>query len=273
VGSELEILRERERSILALRERRRALDQHSLLRESQREELRATHAELAKQLEEKEIPLLDWGELGEAYPLSPEWGADRGRCIDRWYIESFLERNALSIRGRVLELHDDDYTRDYGGGRVTHSDVLDIDTTNARATIYGDLHELTDLREDSFDTILLTQTLQYVPSMARALATCRRLLAPGGSLLATLPCLGRIAPEEGLDGDRWRLTPAGLRLLLRQAFPVPDEVEVEAQGNLLTCIAFLEGLACEDLSEGDFLPHDSYFPLLVAARVRLSGET
>ena len=59
-------------------------------------------------------------------PISRLWGSDRGLPIDRYYLERFLERHAGDVRGHVLKLYDDSYTRLLGGERVTRSDVLNV---------------------------------------------------------------------------------------------------------------------------------------------------
>ena len=47
--------------------------------------------------------------------LSRDFGFDRGTPIDRYYIESFLSTHASDIRGHVLEVADNTYTRRFGG--------------------------------------------------------------------------------------------------------------------------------------------------------------
>ena len=54
---------------------------------------------------------------------------------DRFFIERFLTAHAADVRGRVLEVKDDGYARRFGGSRVEHVDILDIDPTNPQATI------------------------------------------------------------------------------------------------------------------------------------------
>jgi hypothetical protein len=82
---------------------------------------------------------VDFGSLRRLSPISRLWGYDRGCPVDRYYIENFLSRQAASIRGRVLEIGDNTYTRRFGAGRVTHSDVLHVKEGNPQATIIGDL--------------------------------------------------------------------------------------------------------------------------------------
>src|SRR3954466_14293166 len=58
------------------------------------------------------------GGLGTSVPLSTEFGFDRGTPIDRYYIEAFLAANAGDVRGRVLEIGDDSYSRQFGADRI-----------------------------------------------------------------------------------------------------------------------------------------------------------
>ena len=82
--------------------------------------------------------------------------------MDRRYIEQFLARHALAIRGHVLEVGGDEYTRRFGGNRVTRSDILHLTPDNPQATIVGDLVHLEQVAAGTFDCIIVTQTLQYV---------------------------------------------------------------------------------------------------------------
>lgn len=84
---------------------------------------------------------IGFGDLRRVRPISPNFGYDRGKPVDRRYIEDFLSRNAEVIRGRVLEIGDNAYTMHYGGARVTRSDILHVSPDNPRATLVGDLAE------------------------------------------------------------------------------------------------------------------------------------
>lgn len=54
------------------------------------------------------------GTIRRTTPLSNNWGYDRGTAVDRYYIERFLDKHHLDIRGRVLEVRDSTYTKKYG---------------------------------------------------------------------------------------------------------------------------------------------------------------
>ncbi|TIX96711.1 MAG: hypothetical protein E5V18_27200, partial [Mesorhizobium sp.] len=51
-----------------------------------------------------------FGDFARTMPMSRSFGYDRGKPIDRYYIENFLQLNAADIHGRVLEIGDNSYT-------------------------------------------------------------------------------------------------------------------------------------------------------------------
>ena len=67
-----------------------------------------------------------FGDLRRVTPVSTKFGLDRGRAIDRYYIEGFLADSAEHIRGRCLELGDAYYTNTLGGERVTQEAAVEL---------------------------------------------------------------------------------------------------------------------------------------------------
>jgi peptidoglycan/xylan/chitin deacetylase (PgdA/CDA1 family)/SAM-dependent methyltransferase len=210
---------------------------------------------------------LDWGDLKRADPISRNWGYERGTPIDRYYIEDFLAACSSDVTGTVLEVQESDFTQRFGGSRVIRSEVVDLDDGNPRATIVADLRSAAGVDGGQFDCIILTQTLHVIDDMRAVLGECYRLLTPGGVLLATLPSASRVCLEYGADGDLWRLTTAGARALFEPVFGSPN-VATTTYGSVLTNVAFHHGLACEELTDGDFAATDPYHPLLVGVRAR-----
>jgi SAM-dependent methyltransferase/GT2 family glycosyltransferase len=260
----------RERTLDRLRAKHRSLADRVTMTERQTAEMNERVAEVVQALRPLGRSRFEWGHFRRLSPISPEWGADRGRRIDCYYIEQFLQSNAHDITGAVLEVHDDDYTARFGGSRVTRSDVVDIDETNRRATVFADLRRADAIPSHTYDCFIMTQTLHVIDDMRRVLVETARILKPGGILLATLPCASRIAPKQGLDGDFWRFTAAAARRLFAEFYPAENLI-VTSHGNVLVTIAYLYGLACEELRPEEFEVHDPYFPLIVSVRAKNAG--
>lgn len=204
-------------------------------------------------------------DLRRLTPISKVWGADRGLPVDRYYIEQFLSRNTADIHGRVLEMGDDVYTRRFGSG-VVRSDVLYHTTGNSKATMVLDLSADEPGEQDLFDCIICTQTLQFIFDVPAALRTLVHLLKPGGTLLLTLPGISQIDRPAFDDwSDYWRMTTRATERLLAPLFP-SSNVTVESHGNVLTAIAFLHGLAAEELTRSELDHQDLNYQLLVTAR-------
>jgi SAM-dependent methyltransferase len=209
------------------------------------------------------------GTLRRITPLSAHWGTDRGTPLDRYYIERFLELHRADITGRVLEVKDGDYTRRFGR-EVAGSDVLDVDAGNPRATVLADLAAADAVPAETFDCFLLTQTLQLIYRTGSAIGHAWRILRPGGVLLATVPAVSRVIRGQDHSQDYWRFTAASCAALFGERFG-PEQVTVRARGNVLTCIAFLAGMAYEELSRRELDTDDPDFPLLVTVRAVKAG--
>jgi SAM-dependent methyltransferase len=200
------------------------------------------------------------GTIRRTSPLSRRWGYDRGKPVDRYYIEDFVRRHREDIQGRVLEVRESLYTDRYGTN-VSERAVLDIDPQNARATIVGDLAAPGSIAADGFDCFVLTQTLHLIPDARAAIEQAHRILRPGGVLLATLPSLSRVVAGP----DFWRFTPAACRHLFEPVFGA-DRVEVQGHGNVLVAIAFLAGMAADELKQRELELIDPEFPVVVTVR-------
>lgn len=203
-----------------------------------------------------------FGSLRRLSPVSREFGYDRGQPIDRYYIERFLAAKADVIKGRVLEIGDSSYTRRFGGNRVTRSDVLNIEPGNPETTIVGDLATADHIPSDSFDCLVITQTLHLIYDLPAAVTTLHRILSPGGTLLTTFPGITPLSTDRWADTWYWALTPLSAARLFRDVFD-PDKVEVAAHGNVLTSVAFLEGLAARELRREELSVDDPQFPMLI----------
>ncbi len=146
--------------------------------------------------------------------------------------------------------------------------MLDINPANKSATVVADLTS-DQMTADTFDCFILTQTLHQIFDIKAALRQTYRILKPGGVLLCTLPSVSRVDSHFEGDGypesDFWRFTEAAVRGLFAEVFP-DTSFHVTGFGNVLTCVAFLYGLAPEELTRDELDYVDPWFPLLFCVR-------
>lgn len=209
---------------------------------------------------------VNFGSFRRLSPISRDWGSERGRPVDRYYIERFLANHAQDIKGRVLEIGDNTYTRRYGGERVTRSEVLHVAERKAGVTLIGDLTRADHIDTDSFDCLILTQTLQTIFDLISTIQTIHRILRPGGVALVTVPGISKISRYD-MDrwGYFWSFTSCSARRLFETAFPASN-VEVTAHGNVLAATAFLHGLATHELRQWELDYVDPDYELLITVR-------
>ena len=215
-------------------------------------------------------PPVGWvrfGSLRRVEPIDPQFGFRWGQCIDRYYIEKFLEQYQSEIHGAVLEVADDSYTKRFGGKRVSRSDILHYTKENANATIVADLEDAPQIASATFDCIILTQTLQFIYDLRAAAKTLHRILKPGGTLLLTCHGICQISQYDMQQwGEYWRLTSLSARKLFSEVFPEPC-VTVHTYGNVLSATAFLHGLTVQELRREELDYHDPQYEVLIAVRV------
>lgn len=207
-----------------------------------------------------------FGSLRRVTPISRAFGYARGRPVDRYYIENFLAAHVPDIHGHVLEIGDRAYTQRFGGGRVERSHVLHGVDGNPKATIVADLSRADQIRPDTFDCIILTQTLHLIYDIRAAVQNLYRILKPGGVILATFPGISQISRYD-MDrwGDCWRLTTHSALQLFEEFFP-PANISVNAHGNVLVAVALLQGLACEELRQEELDYRDPDYEVSIVVR-------
>lgn len=208
-----------------------------------------------------------FGDLRRLEPVSRHFGYDRGAPVDRYYIERFLGANADCIAGRVLEIGDDAYTRLFGGDRVVRRDVLHVAAAHPGVTIVGDLTSASQVPSDAFDCVILTQTLHLIYEIQAAIKTVFRILKPGGWLLATVPGISQTSVDEWAATWHWSMTQLSLRKQLGECFP-EGLVKVEAHGNVLVAISFLQGLSVTELRQEELDFRDEQYEMLITARAQ-----
>lgn len=211
---------------------------------------------------------VNWGDLRRVVPISRSFGLDRGLPIDRYYIEKFLKERSRDIRGRVMEIGSADYTRKFGGNNVIKADVLHAVAGNPDATIIGDLATGKGVPPDTFDCVILTQTLHCIYDIRSAIRTCYSALKHDGVLLATIPGISQISRYD-MDkwGDYWRITCLTAQKMFTEVFK-PEKINISAFGNVLTAISFMHGLAAEELKTKELEYRDQDYELVITIKAQ-----
>ena len=207
-----------------------------------------------------------FGDLRRVRAIGRNFGLGRGVPIDRYYIENFLARHSDDIKGRVLEIQDNEYTKQFGGQQVKQSDVLDIDKDNHRANIVADITKAENMPADFYDCIILTQVLSYLCNVKDGLNTVYRILKPGGVLLLTVPGIS----QTGGGAGHSFFTEVSTKNLIESIF-FQQEINMESHGNVLVAISFLHGLTIGELTPKELDFKDRDYQVVVTARVVKKG--
>ncbi len=207
------------------------------------------------------------GDFDRTQPFSTQFGYDRGGPVDRYYIEKFLAKHSHLIKGRVLEIGDNEYTLHFGASNVAQSEILHIDSNNTKATYVGDLSNASTLPDNTFDCIILTQTLQFIYDYQKAIATCFRVLKPGGSLLLTVPGISHIPQDEWGKYCCWSFTETSIQKVTSGHFGC-DHIQTETYGNVLVATAFLYGMGRYELHDATLNAHDPHYQVIITAACR-----
>ena len=206
---------------------------------------------------------INFGDFARLTPISTDWGLKRGGSIDRYYIENFLEKYAGDIKGRALEILNDNYLKRFGGALVKHRDILDVDASNPQATVIADLAKAYHLPADTYDCFVLTQTLQLIYDLRSAIKHIYRILKPGGVLLVTVPGISHFPRKTA--PRHWSFTEYSLKTLLEEQFP-KEKIKIETHGNVLVAASFLYGIGAGELKKEMYDHNDPNYQLIITAK-------
>jgi SAM-dependent methyltransferase len=92
------------------------------------------------------------------------------------------------------------------------AEYVGVDVANPAAELEGTVEEI-PVPDESFELVLCTQTLEHAEDPARAVRELRRVVAPGGRVLASTHGVQVYHPNPD---DYWRWTHAGLERLFRE---------------------------------------------------------
>jgi SAM-dependent methyltransferase len=108
---------------------------------------------------------------------------------------------------------------------------VDLDPKN-QPDLVADLHDLSALSTESFDTVFCVSVFECLHTPAKALSEIRRVLRPGGHAIVSVSFLAvlRDAPD-----DLFRYSPHGLKRLMTDAgFEIVEEQSIAGLAAFLT---------------------------------------
>ena len=97
-----------------------------------------------------------------------------------------------------------------------------------------------------------------------------RILRPGGVLLATFPGITHTGDTKWSPYWYWNLTSGSATRLFGEVFP-PEALAVEGHGNVLAAIAFLQGIAAEELRPDELDFRTPTFDVTITVRATKAG--
>lgn len=179
-------------------------------------------------------------------PCDDHFGTKRGKPIDRYYIENFLNDKSREIGSveRLLEVGENTYSKCYF---PTASTMDIVDHKNG-----WDLTDTSTLPQNSYDVFICTQTFNFIYDIKAAIHGSYSLLKKGGVLLATVAGnISQICVNDDYT-HYWNFTATSIKKLVAEVFG-ENNVEVIPFGNILAATAFIQGVALEDLPRVELL--------------------
>lgn len=163
------------------------------------------------------------------------------------YAARFLHRWGEDVHGRVVEVG--------RGGWAVQS---------GRATPVEQVDRVEDLEPGAYDCVLAPSLPAQAADVDAALASLRRALRPGGTLLVLLPGLRRLDPQAPEPATVW--TVGAAQALIARHFPA-ELTTVDSLGNAATAAAALTGRPLPP--PAPLLRREADLPMLVGVRALL----
>ena len=199
-------------------------------------------------------------------PVSRRFGLEQGMAIDRFYIEQFLSDNKKYIKGTVMEIAENRYTKMFGEN-ILESLVLHVGGWG-EGVVKGNLETGEGLMENSVDCLICTQTLQFIYDIHSTVKNIYKILKPGGTAMVTVSAISHISMYDYKNwGDYWRFTDMSIQQLFSEIF-CENLVKVYTYGNMKASIAFLYGICQEEMELKDLEYRDEQYPMIITVTAR-----
>jgi hypothetical protein len=204
----------------------------------------------------------DW--LSRSEPISRVFGLDRGKPIDRYYIENFLYKNKHCINGSVVEIGDDRYTIKFGQN-ITNSYTIAGKGKKSFSIENGDLTNLSTFQEiGKFHCVIATNVINFIYDYKSAVKGLASLVNDDGYCLCTVAGLSQISEYDyNRWGDYWRFTDLSLKKIFEDYF---EEIEIINCGNAMVASAFIMGLSVEEIPLKTLMLDDKNYSIVLCIK-------
>ena len=154
-------------------------------------------------------------------------------CIKKWHrynIRKFIKKYTKNriINTPILDAGCG-YRSNYNEVRLQPYHTLDL-CVDLNPTFIGDVTDMNMIKDETYQTVIVTEVLEHVFDYKGALKECYRVLRKGGCLITTTPFWTAIHEKE-YQKDYWRFTPRTLKRIFSDVGF--KDIEVETTGRKL----------------------------------------
>lgn len=199
-------------------------------------------------------------------PIDELMGFGRGKSISRYYIDRFIESKQDFIKGDVMEIGDNHYTKIYNSSKISNRYILHVN--GGKNCIKGDLQTGEGIRPEMVDCFILTQVLDCIYNLHSSCQNIINALKKNGVALITVAGISQISKYD-MDrwGHYWNFTDLSLKRLFGDIVG-EENVQVETYGNVKTAMMRLYGGCQEDLTIEDLSFFDKNYQVIIGAVVK-----
>jgi SAM-dependent methyltransferase len=197
---------------------------------------------------------LNWGDLKKPVPICQAFGLTRGKPIDRYYLNKFIQEIQPQIAGKILEIGGTPKDKDfYELNPGLSYQVMNIEA-GLGIDIVGDAHDVSIIKPESFDSIIIFNVLEHCYAPWQVVENIYTWLKPGGKCFAMVPNAIRI---HTTPMDYWRPLPDAFAWMFRNF----SAQKLYVYGNPMSVIASYHGIATEELTTEELDAFHPDFPV------------
>ncbi|MBD2666452.1 putative methyltransferase [Richelia sinica FACHB-800] len=197
---------------------------------------------------------INWGDLKKSVPICQAFGITRGKPVDRYYLNQFIQEIKNQIVGNILEIGGTPKDKDfYEVNPGTSYQVMNIEP-GLGIDIVGDAHDVSIIQPASFDSIVIFNVLEHCYAPWQVVENIYTWLKPGGKCFAMVPNAVRL---HATPVDYWRPLPDAFAWMFRNF----SQQKLYIYGNPISVIASYHGIAVEELTSAELDAFHPDFPV------------